>query len=71
MLFWIRTNNTSIMSQRAAEALFTALFSLTDVRALLRETAPSHELDDAQKALAAKAFASVQKQLAILEEELL
>lgn len=60
-----------IMSQRAADALFTALFSLTDVRALLRETAPSHELDEAQKTAAEEALASVKKQIATLEEELL
>ncbi|MDU9376855.1 hypothetical protein McpSp1_14900 [Methanocorpusculaceae archaeon Sp1] len=59
------------MSQRAAEALFTALFSLTDIRALLRETAPSHEFDDAQKADAQKYLTAVKKQIAILEEELL
>lgn len=58
------------MSQRAADALFTALFSLTDVRALLRETAPSHEFDEVQKIAAEKAIASVKKQIAILEEEL-
>lgn len=59
------------MSQRAADALFTALFSLTDVRALLRETAPSHEFDESQKTAAAKSLASVKKQITILEEELL
>lgn len=59
------------MSQRAADALFTALFSLTDVRVLLRETAPYHEFDEDQKAAAAKSLASVKKQIAILEEELL
>ena len=59
------------MSQRAADALFTALFSLTDIRALLRETAPTHEFDESQKTAAAKALASVKKQIAILEEEML
>jgi hypothetical protein len=59
------------MSQRDADALFTAMFSLTDVRALLRETAPSHEFDESQKTAAAKSLASVKKQIAILEEELL
>ena len=59
------------MSQRAADALFTALFSLTDIRALLRETAPTHEFDESHKTAAANALASVKKQIAILEEELL
>lgn len=59
------------MSQRAADAVFNALFSLTDIRYLLRETAPKHELDTDQKAKAEKTLASIKKQIAILEEELL
>ena len=59
------------MSQIAANALFTTLFSLTDVRALLRETAPYHEFDEDQKAAAAKPLTSFKKQIAILEEEML
>ncbi|HJJ92274.1 MAG TPA: hypothetical protein O0X64_00410 [Methanocorpusculum sp.] len=59
------------MPKRVTNALFTALFSLTDVRALLRETAPSHKLDEAQKETITKSLAIVKKQIAILEEELL
>lgn len=59
------------MPERAADALFNALFSLTDIRALLRETAPLHKLDETEKAQAEKALISIKKQIAILEEELL
>lgn len=59
------------MSQRAADAVFQALFSLTDIRAILRITAPEHKLSDEEKQKAAKALASAKKQIAILEEELL
>ena len=30
------------MSQRAADAVFQGLFALTDIRSILRITAPSH-----------------------------
>ncbi|MDO5845401.1 MAG: hypothetical protein Q4Q04_00610 [Methanocorpusculum sp.] len=59
------------MSQRAADAVFQGLFSLTDIRAILRTTAPSHELSEEEKQQTAKALASVEKQIAILREELL
>ncbi|WP_319379439.1 hypothetical protein [uncultured Methanocorpusculum sp.] len=59
------------MSQRAADAVFQALFSLTDIRAILRTTAPDHSLDENQKIKTEKALASVEKQISILREELL
>ena len=59
------------MSQRAADAVFQGLFSLTDIRSILRITAPTHELDEEQKKKVEKALASVEKQIAILRGELL
>ncbi|MDG6258113.1 MAG: hypothetical protein QCH35_11035 [Methanomicrobiaceae archaeon] len=58
------------MSQRAVDAVFQAMFLLTDIRALLRETAPDHLLDDEQKQQAARALEKAKKQIAILEKEL-
>jgi hypothetical protein len=46
------------------------MFLLTDIRALLRETAPGHLLDDEQKQKAARTLEKVRKQVAILEKEL-
>jgi len=59
------------MSQRAVDAVFQGLYSLTDIRSILRVTAPSHELDDEQKKKAEKYLSSIEKQIAILREELL
>ncbi|HJJ42161.1 MAG TPA: DUF2100 domain-containing protein [Methanocorpusculum sp.] len=59
------------MSQRAADAVFQALFSLTDIRQILRKTAPDHQLNEEQKQKAAKALTSAKKQIGIIEEELL
>ncbi|NMA09739.1 hypothetical protein L21_1708 [Methanoculleus chikugoensis] len=59
------------MSKRAVDAVFQALFLLSDVRFLLRETTPGHDLDEAQKARAATTLDKVKRQVAILEEELI
>ena len=46
------------------------MFILTDLRVMLRETAPTHELDPEQKASAAKLLVQLEKQVVILREEL-
>ena len=58
------------MSRRAGDALCQGLYLLTDIRFILRETAPVHKLDDEQKARVAKAIEKLKKQVTILEEEL-
>ncbi|MDD2473200.1 MULTISPECIES: hypothetical protein [unclassified Methanoculleus] len=59
------------MSKRAVDAVFQALFILSDIRFLLRETAPGHDLDETQKARAAASLENVKRQIAIIEEELI
>ncbi|MDD1711864.1 MAG: hypothetical protein LUQ69_01695 [Methanoregulaceae archaeon] len=59
------------MSKRAVDTVFQAMFTLTDLRVLLRETAPSHELDAAEQARTGTLLADLQRQLEILREELL
>jgi len=59
------------MSQRATDALFQSLFLLTDIRVMLRETAPLHELDTGEMAKAEKILSKVKRQVEILEEELI
>lgn len=51
--------------------MFQAFFLLTDIRALFRRTAPSHQFDEAQKEEAAKIITKLKKQVEILEEEVL
>jgi hypothetical protein len=58
------------MSKQAVDAVFQAMFTLTDLRVLLRETAPSHELDTAQQARAGTIISDLQRQVNILREEL-
>jgi len=59
------------MSQKAIDAVFTGLFHLTDIRIILRETAPLHHLTDEQKERTKNTIEVVRKQLEILEGELL
>jgi len=59
------------MSQRAVDAVFQGLYLFTDLRAVLRETAPGHRLDEEQRAAVAQALEKVRKQADILEKELL
>jgi hypothetical protein len=59
------------LSRRAVDAVFQAQFLMTDIRALLRETAPSHDLNEERKAEAGKILEKVKKQVDILEKELL
>ena len=59
------------MSRRSAEAVFQGLFLLTDIRGVLRETAPHHRLTDEQKVKTTKTLEKLEKQISILREELI
>lgn len=50
--------------------VFEALFALTDLRMLLRETAPLHEFNEEQRAQAHEALSCVKMAVTRLEEEL-
>lgn len=50
---------------------FQALYSLTDLRVILRETAPQHELDDRQRAQAQRLLENLEQQVASLKKEML
>lgn len=58
------------MSKRAVDTVFQAMFALTDLRVLLRETAPSHELDAEQRTRVATLLMDLESQVKILREEL-
>lgn len=50
---------------------FQALYTLTDIRVILRETAPSHELDTARRTQAERLCENLERQVASLKQELL
>lgn len=50
---------------------FQAIYTLTDLRVLLRETAPSHDLDPGQKAQAQRLLENLERQVGSLKQEML
>ena len=59
------------MSRRAVDMTFQAIYTLTDVRVLLRETAPGHEFNDSQKAQVQRLLENLERQVSSLKQELL
>jgi hypothetical protein len=59
------------MSKRAVDMIFSAMFILTDLRVLLRTTAPSHMLDAEQRAQAERLLTNLERQVGSLKQEML
>jgi hypothetical protein len=59
------------MSKRAVDAVFQGMFLFTDLRVMLRETAPAHVLDPSERENAEKILQKIENQVGILREELL
>jgi hypothetical protein len=59
------------MSKRAVDMAFQALYTLTDIRMILRDTAPVHELDAKQRADAQRLLENLERQVASLKQEML
>ena len=50
---------------------FQALYTLTDLRVILRKTAPQHELDDKQRVEAQRLLENLELQVSSLKQEML
>lgn len=59
------------MSKRAVDMTFQAIYTLTDLRILLRESAPSHEFDTDQKAQVQRLLENLERQVGSLKQEML
>lgn len=59
------------VSKRAVDLIFSTTYLLTDLRMILRETAPMHELDEKQKAEAARLLENLERQVGSLKAEML
>jgi len=59
------------LSKRAVDLVFSASYLLVDLRMILRETAPTHELSDKQKAEAARLLENLERQVASLKQEMI
>jgi hypothetical protein len=58
------------LSKRAVDLVFSATYLLVDLRMILRETAPTHELSEKQKADAARLLENLERQVAALKQEM-
>ena len=58
------------MSKKSVDALFDALYALTDLRMVFRSTAPRHELSAEQKKQAKASLDAAKKAIKTIEEEL-
>jgi hypothetical protein len=58
------------MSKRAVDMIFQAMYTLTDLRVILRESAPSHEFDADQKAAAQRLLENLERQVGSLKQEI-
>ena len=59
------------MSKRAVDMVFHAMHSLTDLRIILRQTAPLHELDSEQRQQAERLLDNLEHQVSSLKQEML
>jgi hypothetical protein len=53
------------------DLVFQAMYTLTDLRALLRETAPIHNFDNEQKVQVQRLLDNLERQVSSLKQELL
>ncbi|HRY75237.1 MAG TPA: hypothetical protein P5217_03050 [Methanoregulaceae archaeon] len=60
-----------ILSKRAVDMVFSATFTLTDLRMILRKTAPTHQLDPRQREEATRLLENLERQVASLKQEML
>jgi len=60
-----------VVSKRAVDMVFSAIYALTDLRMILRETAPTHQLDSRQREEAARLLENLERQIASLKQEML
>jgi hypothetical protein len=59
------------LSKRAVDVVFQAMYTLTDLRVLLRETAPLHEFDAERKAQVQRLLDNLERQIGSLKQEML
>ncbi|MFH1821943.1 MAG: hypothetical protein ABH852_05860 [Methanobacteriota archaeon] len=59
------------MGEKSVQETFEALFALTELRQVFRETKPTHKLNDEQREKVRKIIESVRKSLSIIEEDLI
>lgn len=59
------------MSEKAVQETFGALFALTDLRQIFRETKPTYQLNDEQKKKIKEIVERVRQSLDVIEKDLI
>jgi hypothetical protein len=59
------------MSEKAVQETFEALFALTDLRQVFRDTKPDHQLNNEKRKMVEEIIKNVRKSLDIIEKELI
>ena len=59
------------MSEKSVQETFEALFALTELRQVFRETKPTHKLTEEQKEKVKKIIEDVRRSLSIIDEDLI
>lgn len=67
----LNTSKVIFLSKRAVDMTFQALYTLTDLRVILRETAPHHDLDEKQRAQVQRLLENLERQVGSLKQEML
>ena len=60
-----------VVSKRAVDRVFQATYTLTDLRMILRDTAPTHELDAENRVTAERLLENLERQVSSLKQEML
>jgi hypothetical protein len=59
------------MSARAVDAVFQGLYLFTEIRMMMRKSAPEHVLTEDEKKVLAKTLDKLEKQITIVREEMI
>ena len=60
-----------VVSKRAVDMVFQATYTLTDLRMILRDTAPTHELDAENRTQVERLLENLERQVSSLKQEML
>ena len=70
-LYLVITEVGGIMMEKAVEETFAALFALTDLRQIFRDTKPTYQFNSEQKRQIKEIIEKVRQSLDVIEKELI
>jgi len=70
-LYLVITEVGGIMTEKAVEETFAALFALTDLRQIFRDTKPTYQFNSEQKRQIKEIIEKVRQSLDVIEKELI